>query len=257
MTRTELQRLLAAAVARRQITAERSAQLLAQFDAGTLTPEQIAALRADKPPRGGGYIYDPAARRYSRAGRTLTPEQVRDALDAALDNSEPEMVRVTEELRDGRITLAEWQRRMERMIGVRVLGSSALGLGGFDQMNDADRRHIGRQIAEQLRFLRGFARDILTGKQPLNGRALARAKQYAQAPRGIFESIRGRAAELVGFTEERRYLGGADHCSTVGPLRGCLELAALGWRPIGTLPRIGGAPCRSNCRCRFAFRRAS
>jgi hypothetical protein len=59
--------------------------------------------------------------------------------------------------------------------------------------------------------------------------------------------------------EELRVLGEADHCSTEddpdGDREGCLELAALGWQPIGTLPKIGESVCIVNCHCRFAYRK--
>ena len=79
MTRAALQRLLDVAVLRRQITAAQAARVLAAYDAGTLDVDRIAATPAEtaalvavelvtQPERprqgGGGYIYDPATRRY-------------------------------------------------------------------------------------------------------------------------------------------------------------------------------------------------
>lgn len=116
------------------------------------------------------------------------------------------------------------------------------------------RPSIEGQIADQLRYLRGFVSDILTGRQPLDGRALARARQYGQASRGVYESVRGRVAEAMGYDEEMRVLHGTDHCSA-SSLPGCIESAGR-WAPIGTLPRIGGCTCRQNCRCHFTFRKS-
>lgn len=292
MTRAELQRLIEAAVRRGEITAAQQAEILAAYDAGTLDVDAIAASSPEtaalvalaqlrkKPARrgGGGYTYDVGRRRYIaptvpapvrerpdpalprppelRPGRVMTPREVRQALDYALDRGEREMVRATESLRDGRINLAEWQRRMERMIAVRGLGSAVIGLGGNERLSAADKRRISGEIAEQLKFLRQFADDIKTGRQPLNGRAIARTKQYAQASRGIFEAERGQAARVGGNNEERRELHGTDHCR-VSKRLGCFETAARGWVPIGTLPRIGACTCLHNCRCTFRYRRAA
>lgn len=115
------------------------------------------------------------------------------------------------------------------------------------------RPSIESQIVDQLRYLRGFVLDILSGRQPLDGRALARARQYGQAPRGIYESVRGRVAELAGYTEEMRVLHGSDHCSA-SARPGCIESAGY-WASIGMLPRIGGCTCLGNCRCTIRYRR--
>ena len=57
-----------------------------------------------------------------------------------------------------------------------------------------------------------------------------------------------------GAVEERRVLERAEHCESDEELEGCIELSEKGWQPIGTLPRLGVSPCRSNCRCRFDYR---
>ena len=290
MTRAELQRLLDDAVAAGRITAEQAATILSGYDAGTIpitsTAEAeaiIAGLARTAPRRGGGgFIYDVGTRRYTTPSgpvprpprpprgedprlarppirlpdRTMTPDFVRAVVDYAIDKGEAEIVRVTEDLRADRIKLPEWHRRMERMVSARVAATSTIALGGVNQMNASDRAAISREIAEQLKFLRGFAKDIESGKQPMDGRLIGRAKLYAQAPRGSYEAIRGRAAEFGGNNEERRVLGGADHCAASGRIPGCPQLANR-WMPIGTLPRIGAAVCRSHCRCRFEYRRVA
>lgn len=114
-------------------------------------------------------MIDPRLSKPPRAplGKTLTPELVREVVDYAIDKGEAEVVRVTEELSDGTIKLAEWQRRLERMLAVRHTAVSVIAIGGIAQVNGADRVFIGREIAEQLRFLRQFAKDIETGKERL------------------------------------------------------------------------------------------
>ena len=188
MTRAELQRLLDAAVAAGRITAEQAATILSGYDAGTLQIASTAALeaiiaglaRAKRRRGGGGYIYDPATRRYT------TPSE-------PAPRPEPE------------------------------------------------RPPRGKRPPKP---------------KPLAGRIIARAKQYAQAARGTYETVRGRVAELAGYDEERRVLHGTDHCSA-SELPGCIETARRGWVPIRTLPRIGRCTCRHNCRCTFRYRRVA
>lgn len=185
MTRAEIERLLAAATTAGRITEAQAATVLASFDAGTLPLDSPAAVEAviaglskKRRPGGGGYVYDPATRRYT------TPSE-------PAPRPEPE------------------------------------------------RPSKPKRLAKP---------------KPLAGRIIARAKQYAQAARGTYEAVRGRVAELAGYDEEMRVLHGSDHCSTSGTIPGCPSLSGR-WVPIGTLPRIGRAVCRSNCRCTFRFRR--
>ena len=107
------------------------------------------------------------------SGRTLEPDFVREVVDYAIDNGEEEIVRVTEELAAGTIKVAEWQRRMERMISVRFAACAIIALGGVAQVNAADRAVIGRDIAEQLRYLRKFAKDAETERRTV-GRSINR-----------------------------------------------------------------------------------
>lgn len=187
MTRPELKRLLAAAVTAGRITEAQAATVLASFDAGTLQLADAAAVEAviaglakKRKPSGGGYIYDPATRRYT------TPSE---------PTPRPEPERPTKPKRPAK-------------------------------------------------------------PKPLAKRIIARVKQYAQAARGTYETVRGRVAELAGYDEEMRVLHGSDHCSTSGTIPGCPSLSGR-WVPIGTLPRIGRAVCRSNCRCTFRYRRTA
>lgn len=121
------------------------------------------------------------------SGRTMEPDFVRQVVDCAIDNGENEIARVTEDLNNGAVDLAEWQRRMERMIAVRFAACGIIALGGASQLNAADRIAIGRDIAEQLRYLQGFARDIETGKQRVA--AVRRAKPLGRAIRRTDDDI--------------------------------------------------------------------
>ena len=169
--------------------------------------------------------------------------------------SESNINLVTQKLQAGQINLAEWQLAMEREIKTIHVASSASARGGWAQMTQADWGWTGQRIREQYEYLRRFAGQIASGKQPLNGRALVRAEMYAQAGRSTFQEMRRRYTRIYknGATEQRVLEPNAEHCEETENRPGCVELAEMGRQPIGTLPPIGDATCLTFCRCFFRF----
>lgn len=189
-------------------------------------------------------------------GQPVSPENLRHIVDEVIDASEARFMRSSQALVDGRISLADWVRDMERGIAERHIMAGAAARGGMEQLSIGDRRWIEREIQTQYEFLDNFAAEIASGRQPIDGRLLARARQYSQAARGTYERMRGRVAHAAGMTEERRILGPADHCHA-STRRGCIEEAARGWQPFGTLADIGACTCLKNCRCVKRYRRVA
>lgn len=193
-------------------------------------------------------------------GRFVPFLEVRDSLDLVMDASGARMHTLTDQLIAEQISLAEWQLGMMEEIKTAHTAAAASASGGWAQMSQADWGATGRLIRDHYDFLRNFAAEIASGKQRLDGTARVRTDLYAQAARGTFEEMRRRYERLKdGMEEEARELGEADHCSSdddpTGEREGCLELAALGWQPIGTLPKIGNSVCITRCHCRFVYRK--
>lgn len=188
-------------------------------------------------------------------GRFVPFEQVNQALEMQIAVSESNITLATQRLQAGQINLAEWQLAMEQEIKTIHVASSASARGGWAQMTQADWGWTGQRVREQYEYLRRFADQIASGKQPLNGRVLVRANMYAQAGRSTFQEMRRRYVRIYkGATQEARVLEpNAEHCEETEERPGCLELAELGRQPIGTLPKIGQATCLTFCRCRFQF----
>jgi hypothetical protein len=116
-------------------------------------------------------------------------------------------------------------------------------------MSQSDWGWTGQQLRQQYGFLRNFAQDIAAGKQPMDGRVVARAAMYAEAARGTMRGMQRRQAQLVGKQQERNILGVSDrHCGE------CVDCSGRGWVPIGTLPTPGSRTCLSNCHCRLDYR---
>jgi hypothetical protein len=168
-------------------------------------------------------------------------------LEKVITASQGNIEGITQRLMDGNINIPEWQLAMEREIKAIHTASGATARGGWTQMSQSDWGFVGSQVKKQYQYLDGFAQDIVSGKQPLDGRAMQRARLYAQSGRGTHEEMRRRMESNKGKNQERRILAPAEHCTD------CVEYAGRGWQPIGTLPPIGASLCRTNCHCRFEF----
>ena len=183
------------------------------------------------------------------SGRFVSSLQVRDALESVMGAARDNMHTLTQSLIDQQISLADWQSGMMDQIRLAHVSAGASANGGWAQMSQSDWGATGRMIRDQNDYLRNFAGQIADGSQRLDGRALVRADMYGEAARGTFEQMRRRYEEINnGMDEEAAELGEADHCDD------CLDRAAQGWQPIGTLPRIGDSVCTTRCHCTFKFR---
>ena len=201
------------------------------------------------------YEWSPGSQRYVNAvtKRFVARTQVRQALDITLDRSRNEVARLSRELVNGRINLADWQRATAREIKNMHMASAALAKGGWAQMTPQDTGRVGRIIRDEYAYLANFAQQIKSGQQKLDGSLVTRANLYAQAPRGTYHAIEQRGMMEQGKTECRNVLGPADHCEGANS---CIEQTAKGWVPIGggAMVPIGSRLCLSNCRCRLEYR---
>lgn len=200
-----------------------------------------------------GYTWSADAGRYrsDETGRFVSSADVREALESVIDASALRMNALTQQLKDGEISLASWQADFMQQIKISHVASSAAANGGWSQMTPSDWGFVGSEIKEQYQFLRNFAEQVASGEQPLDGRLMVRSDLYGDAARGTFEDVRQRGMIANGFEEERRVLEAADgnNCD------GCIEQAGQGWQPIGTLDPIGDEECQVRCRCLFEYRR--
>ncbi len=181
-------------------------------------------------------------------GRWVSRVQVRQALDITLDRSRNEVARLSRDLVNGRMNLADWQKQVAREVKTMHMASAALAKGGWAQMTPQDTGRVGRVLRDEYGYLAQFAAQIKSGQQPLDGSLVSRANLYAQAPRGTYHAVEEKGMMTQGKTECRNELGPADHCE------GCLQETAKGWVPIGGLVPIGHRLCLSNCHCRLEYR---
>lgn len=173
---------------------------------------------------------------------------IRRALEQVITGSAQTMRTLSQSLLDGSLPLASWQSQMMHEIKAGHLVAATLATGGWAQMDQSDFGFTGQRIRTQYVYLRSFAADVASGKQPWNGTIAARAELYAHASRQTHRAAVERVALKRDEELERNVLGIADHCA------GCLAATAQGWVPVGTLPPPGTRNCLSRCRCWIEYR---
>lgn len=195
------------------------------------------------------FTFDPAAGRYRDQSGALVPDTaIRRALDHVITGSAQRMREMSQALLDGTQSLASWQLRMMGEIKSAHLVASTLATGGWAQMDQSDFGFVGQRIRSQYAFLRSFAADIASGRQPWNGTIAARSELYAEAARQTHRAAVQREAIGRGVDQERNVLGIADHCT------GCLDATAEGWVDVGSLPPPGARQCMARCHCFIDYR---
>jgi hypothetical protein len=191
------------------------------------------------------------AQRYVRLDgsfRFVAGAEVRATLDVVIERSKERIADVSQRLHAGQISVADWQRAMMMEIKSIHTASAAAAAGGWAQMTPALWGATGRLVRDEYAYLRDFVRQIASGEQRLDGDFLRRARMYGDAGRGTYHALETRLMRNRGWDEEASVLGVADHC------QGCLDEAARGFVPIGSLVPIGDRQCRSNCKCRKKYR---
>lgn len=186
----------------------------------------------------------------SRPGARLKriPEDtIRRVLQQAADSSKTALARLTQELVDNKITIAEWAVAVRDEIrnGHRVAALLANG-------NALDARaagQLGAAVRRQYQYFEAFVRQIEDGTAPLGPRSVARARLYGQAIMTMYERAVVAREAAAGRTRYKLVLAPAEHCDQ------CVEDAAKGFVPIGTLKAIGERTCLVNCRCHWEYAR--
>jgi hypothetical protein len=175
-------------------------------------------------------------------GRFVASSTVRRELDRYLDTADPAKA-LAEALRGRQVSLADWEVAMRRHVKNTHLNAVAMERGGYANMRPQDYGRVGQIVREQYGYLRGFANDIASGKQRLDGTLGVRAKLYTQAGRETF--YRSKQANLQpGIDMVRSVRHARDSCSE------CVSLDGKWFRvgdPAYKLP--GQRICTKNCRC--------
>lgn len=185
-------------------------------------------------------------------GRFVSRQLIRDQLENVVDASSQVMRALSQQHRNGEISLADWQIQMMQQVKTTHLAAAAMQRGGWQQMSQADFGRVGRAVRTEYDFLRKFAGQIASGKQKLDGSFTRRAALYGQQGRPTYVTFWDSTAAQRGFDEERSILQPAEHCTE------CVSEDAKGFRKIGRksggMIPIGRRICRSNDKCLKEFR---
>jgi hypothetical protein len=214
------------------------------FDNLALFSSSVLSVRMD-----AAWSYDRRIGRYrDDRGRFLSKEAVGKLVDSRIDQLEANLRRYTRMLADGNLTLDQWQGSVREAIKNAHIQAALIGYGGKDEMGSAEYGRIGQRLRAEYTYLQGFARDLLDGRIS-NPMALARIGLYAKSVRGSYWQGTELRQQQQGFSLMKRKLDGqAQHCQD------CLDYAARGIVPIGTLPLPGQrCACRARCRCSIEY----
>lgn len=151
-----------------------------------------------------------------------------------------ELEALTRQLYAGRIDLDEWENAAAGVLKDLHLSASTYARGGVVDMGQREFGRVGGALADEYRFLHGFAGDIQDGKLT-EAQALARIDQYGKA---------GQQAYWREYSQMRNevwwVLQPGESCGD------CMSLAAGSPYKPGQLkqfPGSGATACRGNCNC--------
>ena len=186
--------------------------------------------------------------RDTSTGRYISAQSVRRDVARLADTAGRDVARqLTTALKDGRIGLAEWQVGMARAVKNVNYAAVASASGGVNNMTAVERGRAGAIIKQQYAYLRDFAKQIESGEQKLDGRAMRRAEMYMDAATGSFHE-----QKRAGFAEShagavvmvRSHRHKRDSC------RSCVGLDGK-WFTMNSpeyIP-VGRRECNVNCGC--------
>lgn len=208
-----------------------------------------------------GILYNPEDNKYYSipSGRPITNKQLRSAIMRVSNEASVRMKKETQQLIAGAIILSVWYMRMRNLMKALYKTVWLVSIGGFLFDDDLQRNAFYAFILLQFGYLDNFASQIESGEQALNGMAMTRAGMYGKHGNTEWLNIKLDKGKRMGRTEGRRILGpNENHCTDrehpESGRPGCLELAGLGWIPIGQIVPLGGAICYDNCLCDLELR---
>ncbi len=172
-------------------------------------------------------------------------------LDKAIEDVRARLADFAKQYQAGDIGLDEWRAATTGELKTLHIMAALAGSGG-DDLDASQRQTVGAQLGGQFGYLNRLTTQLATGEQAPDARFLARVGMYADAARTTFAGAERGQAQADGALWERRVLGETEHCPE------CLEYAARGWQPVGSLPLPGeDSSCMVNCACEMEYSSAA
>ena len=196
------------------------------------------------------FVWDAVSGRYRSvaSGRFLSSSTAHGYVVDYSANVGKALRELTQQLRAGSLTVAEWQLSMAAEIKAAHLAAAMAAAGGKAQMTQALYGAVGQRLRLEYQFLGKLADGIANGTIPMDGRILARAEQYGRDARETYQRILAREMTKRGADEVRNIRHSSDSCP------GCIDAEALGWVPLAQMSYPGTRECRANCLCSMEYR---
>ncbi len=181
-------------------------------------------------------------------GRFVPEATIRSGVDALVDRVSQRLQVAARGVADGSVSAQAFRDVLFQGIKDVHIGAGLAAYGGQSAMNQERYGFLGSEVKKQYEYARGFLQDIVSGKQPLDGRLAARAAMYAESGRTTYEHVRMREAERRGRSQVRNVLHAKESCDQ------CKSITGRGWIPIDEMPPVGSRTCLSRCRCSLEYR---
>lgn len=184
-----------------------------------------------------------------KTGKFVPRQTIKQITTRQVTKARNEMMSLAEKLKAKEISLKEFRVAGMKQLKVLHVSQAASAKGGWAQMTQASYGQVGGRLRYQYNRFNNMIGQVKAGKQPLDGRFTQRVQMYAKAGNATFAESERAAMGERGMGEERRVRHAAESCED------CIEYAARGWSPLGTLPKIGDSQCMTNCLCEFVYRK--
>lgn len=185
----------------------------------------------------------------ARTGLTplTSPISFEDALSRLERQTSENFLRLAQSLQTGQMTRDDFQRQFEAELRRAHIAANILGAGGVGNLSANQTAQLEQAVSSQLAFARGFFNAMRN--RNVTQQDVRRAASYANALRSTaLQAQRQLVTDTYADSGvERRTISPGENCTD------CLEAAAEGWQPIGTLPPIGDSECGVNCKCSFSY----
>jgi hypothetical protein len=147
------------------------------------------------------WAWNEKAKRYynTETGRFLSKTEALGYVEQSLAASGSATDLLAGYVADGMLAPGDWRALMREEIKREYIREYLLGIGGRDQMTQADWGSIGGMLKEQYGYLDAFADDVAAGRLS-EAQVRSRARMYVNSAREAYERANARAqsgGELV------------------------------------------------------------
>lgn len=199
--------------------------------------------------------FDDKSKRYKwkDGNRFVSKNVVRDLIDKKIDEEKQKLRDYSPRIKAQEIGV--YGDVGKTLKNLHIL-EAAKARDGFENISNSDLGTIGNQLKKQ--YYQGVGLDgkpygikfLIADAPNLSEAQISnRLRMYGESAQVSGSALNQNFKMLNGATQSRRILGKTDnHCKE------CLQYAAMGWQPIGTLPLPKTkCTCRSNCLCDIVY----